>query len=273
MGRTDAVARLAREEAFHGPIFERMERDDPEPATGPEDPHGGGKTLLEVRDLLIHRDPQRLKRLGRRIDPPRSPRLHARDEAAELVRRREPVLRPATDDRSCDARGLRLLAVVGEHAAKVTFAPAVHDVCRRIANVRVGTHVQRASRAKAEAAVVVRELDRREPEIQEDAVDRNEVVLAGHEVASGKVRANETRSVSEARELSGGGGDGRRVDIESQETPGRRAPLEDAGGMSARPDRPVEIPSAVARVELGEYLGQENRLVKPRLATLRSPGP
>jgi hypothetical protein len=43
--------------------------------------------------------------------------------------------------------------------------------------------------------------------------------------------------------------------------------------MSARADGAVEIASAVAWLELGEYLGQEDRLMKPAFNTVRSRDP
>src|SRR5437870_13152447 len=127
-----------------------MERDDGEPAAWAKDPQRGGEAAFEVRDLAIHGNAERLEHVGRWVDRPPPPQLHAGDEASELVRCLEPVLRATTNDRGRHAPRLRLFAVLGEHAADVALAPAVHDVGRRVAKVRVGTHIQRASRAKAE---------------------------------------------------------------------------------------------------------------------------
>ena len=201
---------------------------------------------------------------------------------AGSIDRRRRSFTPATkrpNDRGRHAPRLRLFAVLGEHAAEVALAPAVHDVGRRVAKVRVGTHIQRASRAKAEAALLVGELDGREPEIQKDAVDRNEVVRAGHDVAGREVSSNEARPIPEARELGGGGGETRGVDVESQETPGRNAPFEDRCGVSARADRAVEVASAIARLEPRENFGHENRFMSalgglaPQFGATRSRGP
>src|SRR5207237_923638 len=127
----------------------------------------------------------------RGIDAARPPRLDTGNETAKVVGRLERRLDTATDDRSRDARRLRLLAVLGEDASKVLLSPAVHDVGCPDASVRVRTHVQRAARAKAEAPLFVGELNRGESEIQEDAVDRNETVRAGHVVEKREVRSCE----------------------------------------------------------------------------------
>src|SRR2546426_5926104 len=137
-----------------------MERDDDYPTTGTDDAHGRRERTLEIRKLVVHRDANRLEDTRRGIDAARPPRLHACDETAELVGRLERRFGAATDNRSRDARRLRFLAVLGEDTSKVLFTPAVHDVGRPDPCVRVGTHVQRARRAKAEAPLLVRELDR-----------------------------------------------------------------------------------------------------------------
>jgi len=274
VGRTNAVARLSREELFDGPILERLERDHREAPAGTEDAHRRGETGVQVLELAVDRDADRLEHLGRWVDAARATRLHTGDESAKLIGAHEARLRAPTRDRARDARGLGLLAVLGKDPTQLRLGPAVHDVGRRDAKVRVGTHVQRASRAKAEAPLFVGELDRREPEIQDDAVDRSEAVLAGHVVANREVRANEDRAVAEALELSTRCDESARVDIETEDTSTRRAALEDRGGVAARTDRAVEIAASFAGIKLGEYFGQKNRLMKLSFPNItRSRGP
>src|SRR5712691_2128962 len=251
VGRTNAVARFAREELFDDPILERVKGDDRDPASGADDA------------------------------------LHARDKAAELVRGLERSLCAAADDRAGDPCGFGLLAEFGEDAAKVARGPAVHDVGRSEAKVRVGTHIQRASRAKAETPLFVGKLERAEPEIQEDAVDRCEVVRAGHVVKKREVRPDEDGSIAEARELLCRGGKRLGIAIDPEELSARPAALEDGRGVASGADRPVDVagalrargpcpcalrPSALADVKLGEYLGQKNWLMcESRGSALRPP--
>jgi len=238
-----------------------VEGDRDDPATGAHDAHRGGKRALEVRELVVDRDAKSLKDARRGIDAARPPRLDARDETAKVVGRLERRLDAATDDRSRDARRLRLLAVLGEDASKVLLSPAVHDVGRPDAPVRVGTHVQRAPRAKAEAPLLVGELDGGESEIQEDAVERNEAVLAGHVVERREIRSCEDRAIREARELARGDGKCGGIAVEPEKPAVRPARLEDGGGVPTPTDGPVQIATAFAGSKLGEYLGQENRLM------------
>ncbi len=187
MGRTDAVARFAGHELLHGTVLERVERDDREAATRSEDAHGGLEAAREVAELVVHRDAEGLEDAGRRIDLPGPAGLHARDEATELVRGHERAARPAAHDRARDARGLGLFTELGEDPPEVALIPGVHQVRRRAVEPRVGPHVEGAGGAKAEPAALVGELDRREPEVEEDPVDTDEVVLAGHVVENREI--------------------------------------------------------------------------------------
>ena len=261
VGRTNAVARFAREELFDDPILERVKGDDRDPASGAEDAHRAGEPRREVRELVIHRDAERLEDSRGRIDAPRTARLHARDEAAELVGGLECRLGTAADDRAGDARGFRLFAVLGKDASEIARGPAVHEVGRSEPKVRVGTHIQRASRAKAEAPLFVGKLERAEPEIQEDAVDRCEVVRAGHVVKKREVGTDEDGAIAEPRELPCRGGKRLGIAVDPEELSARPASLEDGRGVASGADRPVEITATFVGIKLGEYLCQKNRLM------------
>jgi len=201
-------------------------------------------------------------------------RLHAEDETTEIVGRHEWLACAPPHDGRRDAAGLRLLAVFGEDTTQVGLSPAVHDVCRRSdACVWVGAHVQRARRAKAEASLRVGELDRREAEVEKDAVERNEVVLAGQLVAKREAAADEDRSIPESREDASGFGERFGIDVEAEETAGRRGSIEDGLGVASPADRAVEEAASFAGIKLGEYFGQKNRLMKPPTFIARPRGP
>ncbi len=273
MGRTNAVARFTREELFDDPILERLERDHHDPSTGAKDAHGRRESLLEVRELVVDRDAESLEDARRGVDAARPPRLHAGDETAEIVSRLERRFHAATDDRSRDARRLRLLAVLGEDASKVLLSPAVHDVGRRLAKIRIGTHVQRTWGTEAEATLVVGKLDGREAEVEEYAVDRSEAVLAGQVVENREVPSGEYGAIAEAHEVPRGDRERRGVAIDSEELSVGRTCVEDGGGVPAPADRSIEVARTFAEIKLGEYFGHENRLMSPLVFIAKSRGP
>lgn len=266
MGRTNAVARFPDEELLRDPVLERVERDDRETPARAERPHRGLKALLKVLELAIDGNAKRLEDARRRIDAPPALRLHARDEAAKVIGREEWLTRTAARDGRRDTTRLGLLAELAERAAQLALVPAVHDVCRRDAEVRVGAHVQWAFRAKAEASPLVCELERGETEVEDDPVERRETVLAGHDVEKREVRADEDRALAETGEDATGFGECRRIDIEADEATTRAAAFEDGLRVATRSDRAVEKAATLAGIKLGEYFGQENRLMKPPIA-------
>jgi hypothetical protein len=272
VGRTDAVARFTNHELLHGTVLERVERDDREPATGTERAHRGVEAALQVLELAVDGDAERLEDPRRGIDAPTAALLDPEHEPAEVVGGHERLARAPPHDSGRDPSGLGLLAVLGEDATELALIPAVHDVGRRDGKVGIGAHVQRAFRAEAEASRGVGELDRRETEIEEDTVERVEIVFVGHDVTKREVGAGKDRAASEAREDATGFGERRGVDIEPEKTSIRRGAFEDGLGMASPTHRAVEEAATFAGIKLGEYFGQKNRLMKPPsfVATLSS---
>src|ERR671917_232553 len=56
IGRADAAAGAVGEEALHAPVLERVERDRREPATDAEQVPRERQCLLELAELVVHRD-------------------------------------------------------------------------------------------------------------------------------------------------------------------------------------------------------------------------
>jgi hypothetical protein len=278
VGRTNAVARLPDEELLRDPVLERVEGDDRETATGAECAHSCLEALLKVLELVIDGDAKRLEHARRGIDATATLCLHARDEPTEVVRRKERLARAAAHDRGSDATRLGLLAELAERTAQLALVPAVHYVCRRDAEVRVGAHVQWAFRAKAEASPLVSELERGETEVKEDAVERREAVARGHDVEKREVGSDEDRALSEPCENAARFAECCGIDIETDEAPARADAFEDGFRVATGSQRAVEKAATFAGIKLGEYFGQENRLMKPPVtnswsSTVRSRGP
>ena len=189
--------------------------------------------------------------------------LDAEHEPSEIVGLQERLACAAPHDRRGDPRRFRLFAVAREDVAEVVLIPAVHDVRRRDPKSWVGSHVQRSFRAKAEAPLRVRELDRREAKIEKDSVELVEAVTAGQDVAKREVALSEDGAVAEAREDAVRLCERCGIDVEPEKAAIRRAPIEDGFGMPSPTDRAVEKAATFAGIKLGEYFGQKNRLMKP----------
>ena len=67
-GGAEAARRLAAEEALHGAVLQRMEREDDEAATVSEQAVGTRERRVQERKLLIDGNPESLKRPGGGVD-------------------------------------------------------------------------------------------------------------------------------------------------------------------------------------------------------------
>lgn len=263
MGRTNAVARFPEEVLLGDPVLERMKRYDREAATRPQNRHGRDETLLKIRELVVHRDAQRLEDARCRVHAARSLCLDAKDEAAEIVGLQERLARAAPHDGRGDATGFGFLAVAHENVAQVFLLPAVHDVGRRLFQSRVGAHVQGSCRAEAEAPCGIGELDGREAEIEKDAVDLAEPVTCGQDVEKREVALSEDGAICEPGKDTPRFFERCGIDVEPEEAAGRRGAVEDRFSVSSPTDRAVEEAATFAGIKLGEYFGQKNRLMQP----------
>ena len=72
--RADAAALEPLEEALHDPVLERVERDHGDAAAGSQHLEGGRKRLLELAELVVDRDAERLEDALRRMARRRSAR-------------------------------------------------------------------------------------------------------------------------------------------------------------------------------------------------------
>jgi hypothetical protein len=94
-------------------------------------------------------------------------------------------------------------------------------------------------------------------------------VLAGHVVEIREVGVDEYGAIAEARQLPSRDLESRRVDVEPEKAAIRRGAVEKGTRVSPAADRAVEEAATFSGSKLGEYLGQENRLMNPPIARSR----
>ena len=107
--RRRAAARA--QESLDPAVLERMEGDDGEPAARRQQPLGGGQAAVELAELVVDRDAQRLEGAGRGIDAAGAGGTARRTSRGELAGAGERRLLAGGDDGAGDAAGEALLAV------------------------------------------------------------------------------------------------------------------------------------------------------------------
>ena len=113
------------EEALHDPVLEAVKGDDGEPAAGLQRALGGGQPLLELVELGVQMDADRLEGAGRRIA------LLARAEAGGAADDRGQLGgaldRTGGDDGAGDRAGARLLAIVAQDPGDLGLVGRVQE--------------------------------------------------------------------------------------------------------------------------------------------------
>src|SRR5207244_6752221 len=142
VGRADASLRSCREEPLHAPVFERVERNPCKSTIALEHVPRQWKRSIDLRELVVDDDPQRLEdALGRMAAAePRRRRHRADDRLDEVV---GGLNRAVADDRARDLTCVALLAEVTEGARQLPRLPRVDDLACAELLVGVHAHVQR----------------------------------------------------------------------------------------------------------------------------------
>src|SRR5262249_9447891 len=266
LGRADARCRLAPDEFLDDPIFERMEADHGQPPAGGEDGERAVERLRERGKFVVGRDPQCLKRAGRRMGVGPAPTAHGiADDLGESRRRLDWRPLAFAPDRLDDPPGPRFLAGAPEDLHQILGRQRVDKVRRRLSLRAIESHVERPGQTEGEAALGGRQLEGGEPEIEENAVERSELLLSRNLGKTRVVPVNEPEAVADRRvpgEVSAAR-DGLLVGVESDDDAVRSDGIEDGARMTATAKGTIEVATTGTRIEAGDGLGEEDGEVPP----------
>ena len=177
VGRADAALRAVGEEALDAPVLQRVERDRGEPAGRAQQLPGERERLVELVELAVDRDPDRLEgALGRvAAAEPRGRGDRGGDGVDELEGGGESAA--AADDLPRDPLGVALLAVLAQRAREAAALPRVDDLGGGQLLRRVHAHVERRVVGVGEAALARVDLHRGHPEVEVDEVGLEALLL------------------------------------------------------------------------------------------------
>ena len=234
-------------------ILERVERDDDQARAGAQPLRRRRDEAIQIVELAVHPDPQRLKGARRRIDARRpAPGNRPADDGRQAACRvHRPVL-PRRDQRARDPPREALLAVLEDGVGELALGRAGDEVRRRLAGRAIHPHVQRLVALKAEAAARRVELHRGHAEIGERAVDLRDAARVEHVVE---------RTVVGVDQLHAVGPRGERVGVAIQADEARRARFEKRARVAAEADGAVDEQAAATRLQELERFGGHDRNV------------
>ena len=141
-----------------------------------------------------------------------------------------------------DAAGERLLAEAPEERGQLVLVEGREELGGRHAAAGVEAHVERPAGPDPEAARVVGQLEAREPEVEQAAVDRPEALLRRDRRQLPEVRLAEPEPVPEPGPEAGADpGDGRPIGVETEEAAIRVGSFEDSLGVAPAAEGRVDV--------------------------------
>src|SRR3954470_15318289 len=173
--RADAIARPFAEGVLDDAILSRVVGDHAQPAAGLERITQRGQGGGERIELIVHRNPERLKQtreVGR--TGPRS--QYRADCVDEIVAHHERRCQPAPRDLLRECATATLVREVGEHGREPLGRPRVEDIAGARhplpfpPSLSAHSHIQWSAFPKGEPALVAVDLMRADAEVQEDSV-------------------------------------------------------------------------------------------------------
>ena len=237
-----------------------MERNGPEPPALPQRRPRERERLLELVELVVDGDAQRLEgALGRVATGEARGRGHRPlDHVHELLGRLQLALVAATHDRARDRVGVALLAVLAQQAREATLIPRVHDLGRGHVLVGVHPHVQRSVVGVGEPAVAGVHLQRGHAEVEQHEIGPDGLGDEG-------VESLDERHAQEARVAGHLRGElremvlRRRVAVDADQRPAGPQPLGNQPRVTRAADRAVDRGLTRTRVERLDQLARKNR--------------
>ena len=102
------------------------------------------------------------------------------------------------DNRPRDAATPGLFAVAPDQVGQLALREGIHQIARRSALLGIEAHVERSLVTEGEPSLRLIELERRQPEIEQDAVERRNPSLSGNDGEIGKVGADRDEALADA---------------------------------------------------------------------------
>lgn len=232
-----------------------MEGDHDQPAARLQHALGRRERLMQLVELFIDEDAQRLERPRRRVDLVRLGAHDPGDDVGKRLGRRDRCLLAGGDDRARDAARVALLAEDIDDVGELALG-CLRDHVGGGRAALPHPHVERAAAAEREAALGLVELHRGDADIHHDAVDGiqplrranlrkvGEAILDQRQPAAGTVdqveAAQDRRAVAVDADHAGVG------DVEKR------------AAVAAGAEGGIDINAAGARREIADRLAAEH---------------
>jgi hypothetical protein len=250
-------------------ILERVKRDHHQARPDRQAVRHSRQKCVDVVELAVHPDAERLERARRRIDPRESaPRHCSSHDRRQLRSRLERGCGPRLHDAPRDSPRVPLLAKLINRIGDLRFLSTAQQLGCGRAGRRVHSHVERIVALKAEPAAFGFELIGRHAHVRQGAVDT---------LDSAGLKNRRDRPIIRVHELYAIAVFVQRLGRDAQRRGSRSSPITLAGPgfeqgecMPAHADRAIHEDAALLRLQERDRLARHHRFVKHAFAPLQT---
>jgi len=250
-----------------------MERNDDRSSSGAQSfGKRGGKGGLEVIELLVNGNPQRLKNAGGGV------RLITLAAAAgkrfghsfdQFSRCPHGPAGAAADNRAGNRPAGRLFAVAKQEVRQLGFLECGEEFRGRLTLCRVETHVEQTGRLKAKTATGIGQLIGGKPQVEQNAVDPRDSELI-QDLWQLRITGLPQGAARVGKTL-GRPGEHQGIAIKSDEFSGGTEVFEEDAAVAAGSDRPVDDDQPWLHVEKLDDFPHEDGPMNGRALVSRGP--
>ena len=242
-------------------VFQRMKTDYAQAAARRERDETPVERRLDLRELVVHMDADRLESARGGMLAGLARRHGARDDLRKLRRTRDRRLTTRRDDFASDALRETFLAVLTNYARQLVRRRLRDEVrCRRAAAV-VHAHVERTVLREAEATRCVVELRRGHTEIEQHAVKSpNETRIRRYRAQLRKRTINQRQPPLQCKSFAPGP-NRLRITIDRHDPALLARSLQNRRRVAAPTEGRIEITTAGANIECGQRFFEKHRRV------------
>lgn len=270
VGGVGAGTEEVAEVVFDGAVFAAVEGDDGGDASGLEDARKGIEKRIEVGQLVVDHDAERLKGAGGGVELGAHASFDGEvacfaDDGHEIFGGSDGLLGSAFDNEFGDLLCVFFVAELIQSISEILFAHAVEDVGGGFTLRWIHAHVERAGLAVGEATVGIVDLRAGDADVGEDGInggfgDFQIGEYAGKiaEVGVDDVEADSTVAALDFLELDAGFDDVGGVEIEGDEAAVWLEAFEDCRGMATEAECAIDDGLAGLGIEELENVLEED---------------
>ena len=218
-----------------------MERHHRKPAAGFQHALRRGKRGLQLVELFVDENPQRLECAGRRMNVAGLGAHHTSDDVGEPARGRDRRILARGDDGAGDGARMALLAEDVDDVGELSLGRRRNHV-RRGRPLLPHPHVERPVETEGKAAPGFVELHGGDADVHDDAVDRRKPLGRANVRQVGKPVFNQRQPPGRLFDQIEAAGNGRPVPVDADEAGSRD--IEDGAAIAASPKSRVDVDAA-----------------------------